>query len=545
MYFFFCKVSDCSEKLFLQSFKNKQKQALKIFKFNRYQIVSTGILVFYLFVFFELKAQPDSIRVQRLMSLRENIHEMSNMSCFADSTFNSGKARFGNLQHPAETFNQLHLPVFPQFTNQAAEWLSVINGLTNQEKQNLLRYFSACEVYFDKELKSAGLPTELKFVAPAVSGMNQLAVGDGRRAGLFQLTHFQAVVNGLQVSQLVDERFNPKLASKAFAAEMKKNHTIFGSSELALLGYFCGNTCLQNAIAEAGKNADINQILAQLPSEAMQFIGAFQGAALFFSENKFKREVEPFVRSVEPDTVLVSRQLHFQQVTRVLQISNSEIAFLNPQFRFGIVPGNIKPAKLALPKGFRDDFVFLKDSVYNQYDSTLFAIVTPKIEYPPAPGRQYGGETVKINAIEGKTKIRYTLKSGDILGVIAEKYDVSVEDLKYWNNINNERKIQAGKSIDIFVDNDRAGDFSKPAETKKTTKPKASEVVVAQKSPLTAVIDAAKNGKKVEHIVKDGESPYTIAKKYVGVSPEDILKWNNIQDARKIQPGQKLIVYIN
>jgi membrane-bound lytic murein transglycosylase D len=211
----------------------------------------------------------------------------------------------------------------------------------------------------------------------------------------------------------------------------------------------------------------------------------------------------------------------------------------------GIVPGNVKPAKLALPKGFRDDFVFLQDSVYNVFDSTLFAIVTPKIVYPPAPGRQYGGEPVKNLTIEGKTKIKYILKSGDILGVVAEKYDVSVEDLKYWNNINNERKIQAGKTIDIFVDNEKAVDYAKAENPVETTKTKPKEVVIVQKSPLADMIDAAQNGKKVEHVVKDGESPYTIAKKYNGVSPDDILKWNNIQDARKIQPGQKLVVYLS
>jgi membrane-bound lytic murein transglycosylase D len=68
--------------------------------------------------------------------------------------------------------------------------------------------------------------------------------------------------------------------------------------------------------------------------------------------------------------------------------------------------------------------------------------------------------------------------------------------------------------------------------------------VQLQQNTTLAVFQEIKQGKKVEHTVKNGESPFTIAKKYDGVSPEDILKWNKIDDARKIQIGQKLIVFL-
>jgi LysM repeat protein len=50
--------------------------------------------------------------------------------------------------------------------------------------------------------------------------------------------------------------------------------------------------------------------------------------------------------------------------------------------------------------------------------------------------------------------------------------------------------------------------------------------------------------KKVEHVVQSGESPFVIAQKYDGVTPEAILQWNHIDNARKIQIGQTLILYI-
>jgi membrane-bound lytic murein transglycosylase D len=198
---------------------------------------------------------------------------------------------------------------------------------------------------------------------------------------------------------------------------------------------------------------------------------------------------------------------------------------------------------LAVPEGYWDDFVLWQDSVYNAFDSTLFQLTTQKIEYPPAPGRQYMGEPVKNLQIEGKTKIKYTLQSGDVLGIIAEKYEVRTEDLKYWNNIADERKIQAGKNLDIFVDNDKAEFYSGLQANNKPKEVKPSVPAQIQQNTTLAFFQQNSNGKKTEHVVKDGESPFTIAKKYEGVSPEDILKWNNIADARKIQVGQKLIIY--
>ena len=129
------------------------------------------------------------------------------------------------------------------------------------------------------------------------------------------------------------------------------------------------------------------------------------------------------------------------------------------------------------------------------------------------------------------------------MGIIAENYDVRVADLKYWNNIYNERKIQAGKSLDIFVDDDNADYYLNLASPQKS-KSDVSMSEQIQKSSSHKFYEVLNSAKKIVHVVKSGESPYVIAKKYDGVTPDDILEWNNIDDARKIQIGQKLIVYL-
>lgn len=488
-------------------------------------------------------AQSDSVMQYFQSKFEKNIIETGSLYCFSDPAFQPGKVRFSSVVNFNEKYKELNSGLFPEILEKSESYYQFLNSLPIVQKENFIRMFSAYEKQFEAGLKKAGLPVELKYIAPAISGLNQNAIGENGSAGIWQLTHFQAVLNGLQVTKLVDERFNPQLSTRAFTAVMKENFATFKTPELAVLGYLYGNTKVKNVIAALGENTDLNRVLANLPENAKHFIAAFQATMVFLEVNRFKPDTDPLAKRILPDTVQITKQVHFQQISKVFAISQKQLEYLNPQYRFSIVPVTGRYSELAVPAGYWDDFVLWQDSVYNAYDSSLFQLTTQKIEYPPAPGRQYRGETVKNLEIEGKTKLKYTLQSGDVLGVIAEKYDVEVEDLKYWNNISNERKIQAGKNLDIFVDNDKAAYYSGVQKVNKKHETKTPVAVQLQQNTTLSVFKEINQGKKVEHVVKNGESPFTIAKKYEGVTPEDILKWNNIDDARKIQIGQKLIVY--
>lgn len=101
----------------------------------------------------------------------------------------------------------------------------------------------------------------------------------------------------------------------------------------------------------------------------------------------------------------------------------------------------------------------------------------------------------------------YTVKEGDNLTTIAENYDVEVSDLKEWNDISGD-KIMAGQKLKIYSD--------KKISSSKT------------------------NGKKTEHIVKEGENLTMIANKY-DVTVSQLKEWNDL-DNDKILSGQVLIV---
>lgn len=468
---------------------------------------------------------------------QQNIHALNNLYYLNDSLYNQGEFYFNRDADFQEELKKNTL--FKETQTGASAFFEYLDNLSFVEKQNLIRHFSFYENYFETELREAGLASELKYLAPALSAMNSLYVSENKHAGVWQLTHFQGILNGLQVNKLVDERFNGHLSTKAFIKQIQQNRSIFDSTELAVIAYFVGNTKLKNTLVRSGENATLSEILNLLPGKTVSTIAAYQALSVFLKINTFEYRGEP----IKTDEVLVNKQLHFQQISQVLNIPEKQLEFLNPQYRYSIVPGDEKGMSLNLPGGKRDDFAMWIDSIHNAYDSTLFQLVAQKIEYAPVPNRQYVGEKVKDLEIEGKTKIKYSIKSGDVLGFIAEEYDVRVADLKYWNNIYNERRIQVGQKLDIFVDDENAEYYGSLQKREKKKAAKHDIVAQLKQSPVP-VYKIPNSSKKIEHVVKSGESPYVIAKKYDGVTPEAILEWNGIQDARKIQIGQKLIIYL-
>ncbi len=476
---------------------------------------------------------------------RKNLESLGNLFCWGDPEFSKGKFQINPVKDFSTEFEKLNLTIFYGQNQQSENYYRFLEQLPERDKQNLIRYFFVYEKFFESVLEKSDLPADLKYMAPAISAMNRDFTGPDTRAGIWQLTHFEGVLNGLQINRLVDERLNEQLSTLCYARVIRQNIENFGSVELAVLAHWLGNAKIKNALSFAENGTTWQDLRVFLPDTVSKYIAAYQATALFLNKNRYKENVNAPMISSLADTVKINTQLHFKQVNEVLGIPEKQLEFLNPQYRFFIVPGENRISKLALPKGYRDDFIIWQDSIYQTFDSTLFNVVAQKIEYPPSPNRQYLGEPVKDLEIEGKTKIQYRLKTGDVLGIIAEKYDVRVADLKYWNNITNERRIQAGRKLDIFVDDDKMDYYSN------LEKEESGEIIQnqnlaerIQQSTILPVYEDLSKTEKVEHVVKNGESPYVIAKEYEGVTPEQILEWNNINDPRKIQVGQKLVIYL-
>lgn len=119
-----------------------------------------------------------------------------------------------------------------------------------------------------------------------------------------------------------------------------------------------------------------------------------------------------------------------------------------------------------------------------------------------------------------KTATEYhTVVSGETLYQISKAYNVSLDDLKSWNNLS-DNNIKLGQELRVQA----------PAQA--TSPVKATE----EKTSNTATPASGVS----YHTVAPGESMYQISRKY-GVTIKDIMEWNNKSDF-SVSIGEKLLV---
>ncbi|HEX2867519.1 MAG TPA: LysM peptidoglycan-binding domain-containing protein [Ignavibacteriales bacterium] len=123
----------------------------------------------------------------------------------------------------------------------------------------------------------------------------------------------------------------------------------------------------------------------------------------------------------------------------------------------------------------------------------------------------------------------YKIKPGDAISNIADRYHVSVANLKKWNKLNSNR-ITAGRTLKIYSDE---GEQYASTDTKPLRRSKLS----VEKNASNESANISNAG---EHVVKSGETLGHIAELY-GVRASDLRKWNHIS-GNKIVVGDRLIV---
>lgn len=393
---------------------------------------------------------------------------------------------------------------------------------------------------FFKVADTMGLPTAFAYLPFALSAMNNKTRNYLGGAGYWQIPYTYGKKEGLLINSYVDERLQVEKATVAAAKTLKLLYTIYGDWKLTLAAYTCGPSNVNKAIRRNGDQVDFYAIQASLPYFGRDVVDALAAANILFGKinNSAHLNYNPAL-----DTIEVSKRLHFQQIADIMNINMDEIRFLNPIYKYDIVPAINKIYYIYLPQGSLQIFNNMEDSIYNYKDSILFSL-HKKVILPPPPKGRHWATPAKVEVPENSIAVYYTIKSGDNLGNVALWYNITVDQIEDWNNIYNPRRIQIGKKLKIYVPKSKAAYYKKidklTASQKQNLSGKPTSSTKSNNTTKPKKASSELTTGYFWHTVKSGESPYIIAKKYPGVSAEDILRWNNIADATKIQVGQKL-----
>ena len=386
---------------------------------------------------------------------------------------------------------------------------SVIKSFLVRKKDLMQRMITASQFYFplfEQELDNHDIPLEIKYLAIVESALNPRARSRVGAKGLWQFMYGTGKMYGLDVSSYVDERHDPILATKAASKYLSKLYDIFNDWDLALAAYNSGPGNVNKAIRRSGGYKNYWNIRRNLPRETAGYLPAFLATMYIFEYAEehglqYKKADRPYF---ETDTVHVKQLITFDQISKLVDISTEELEMLNPSYKLNIIPKvKGKDYVLRLPITKIGQFVSNEDEIY--------AFVKKELDSLEKPLPQF---------IETKNQIRYKVRSGDYLGKIAERYGVGVSQIKRWNGLRS-NNLRIGQRLTIFP--------RKPYIPSKT----ASKTTTS-KSAGGAVAGGAK-----VHTVREGDSLWTISRKYPGVSIENLRKWNGLS-GNNLKPGTKL-----
>lgn len=306
------------------------------------------------------------------------------------------------------------------------------------------RIMSFAYYYFpmlEEELILAGMPVELRALAIVESGLNPLATSRMGAKGLWQFMPSTGKEYGLEINSLVDERCNPRLATKAACRYLKTMYNLYGDWTLAIASYNCGPGNVNKAIIRAGgspKDYDGSfwDVYAGLPRETRSYVPLFMGATYAFAYHeahgiKYSSPAMPLA----VDTIMITRPLHLEQVSSTIDVSLELLQMLNPEYRLSIIPATTKAYPLTLPMERITEFIEMQDSIFAK-DSLYLGdyIIHANIEKKrnEAPPATY-----------------HVVKKGDTLGAIARKYGRTVKQLMNWNGIKNANSLRIGQRLRV------------------------------------------------------------------------------------------------
>ena len=382
----------------------------------------------------------------------------------------------------------------------------VIKHFLTNKRELMERMLATSEYYFplfEETLDKYDLPLEIKYLSIVESALNPKAKSRVGATGLWQFMYGTGKMYDLEVSSYVDERSDPEMATDAACRYLGKLYGIFGDWDLALAAYNSGPGNVNKAIRRSGGYENYWNIRPFLPRETAGYVPAFLATMYLFeyAEAHGLKPAELQRPLFETDTVLVKSTITFDQISRFTGLPVEEITSLNPSYKLGIIPKvKDRDYMLRLPVTAIGPFVSNEAAIYAKVEEELASREKPLPRY-----------------VEADDRIRYRVRSGDYLGKIAERYGVSVGQIKQWNGLRS-NMLRVGQRLIIYP-----------------RKPVTSDPV----SPDGTAAAKTSGDSPRFHVVEKGDSLWTISKKYQGVSIDNLREWNGIR-GNNLTPGTKL-----
>lgn len=410
-----------------------------------------------------------------------------------------------------------------------------VDVYTKNRRDQVSRMLGLSQLYFpifEEELDRLGMPLELKYLSVVESALNPHARSRVGATGLWQFMLATARMYDLRVDSYIDERKDPYKSTIAAFKYLSNSYEEFGDWLLAIASYNCGPGNVRKAIRRSGGQMDFWKIREYLPRETRGYVPAFIAATYVFNY-----AAEHNIFPIYPDFSLETDSLHISQMditlaelSDVLEVDLDVLRIHNPELKLDRIPYSSSPYVLRVPPGDAVKFASMESQIRMQYGKK-------RDQLPPAVAARYAAEaqvnpassgssnaSTTTSAPAGTILVYYTVRSGDVVGGIAEKYGVSAREIAGWNGLRRYR-IKVGQKLKIYTTQTRAEQAG--ARTSPTP------VAAAPASPAAV-------GQATYYKVRSGDTLWGIANKYPSVTVAQIQALNPGLNASNLKIGQNV-----
>jgi len=424
---------------------------------------------------------------------------------------------------------------------------NIIKSFLKNRKKSFERLMAISEYYFplfEEALAKQNVPLEIKYLAVVESALNPKAVSRVGATGLWQFMYQTGKQYNLKIDSYVDDRSDPLKASEAAAQYMSNMYNIFGDWDLVLASYNSGPGNVAKAIRRSGGQQNYWNIRRNLPQETQGYVPAFL-ATMYIYEYHKEHGIVPnraIIKHFATDTILIKKEMSFKQISDLLDIPVSQLQLLNPSYKLNVVPFyQDQPHYLRLPTE--------KISVFASNEDKIYAYAQRELDFREKPFQVTKAVVVtdSLNYTQQRVTLPkskyYTVKRGDNLSEIANKYNVSVDDIKKWNNLKG-TTVSRGKSLKILTNESVVKMVKKEPKTD-NQQIAVSDAKINKEDKTKKIVKADTLSANVAtyYVVQKGDNLSNIAKKN-NVTVEEIKEWNNLSNA-SIQLGMSLQVAKN
>ena len=277
----------------------------------------------------------------------------------------------------------------------------------------------------EQQLDRFQIPLELKYLSIVESALNPKARSRSGATGLWQFMYPTGKEYGLKVTSYIDERQDPLKSTIAACAYFEKLYNMFGDWDLVLAAYNGGPGTLKRAIAKT-EFASYWDLRPYLPKETQEYVPKF--IAISYAMTFYKEHEIEIIYSemdiTESDTISFKKQVPYNLISDMFCVTKATLNYLNPAYKKDIIPlGD----NICLPKDVIMDVVRNEDFFYEYLE---------KVE----------NKEILVN----ESRLIYIVEKGDYLGKIAKQYNLSILDIKQWNNLHSDN-LSIGDKLILFI----------------------------------------------------------------------------------------------